>query len=392
MMRSIAAPAATIAAALVLAGLVLAGPLLGSAHAAPPPCSVAPTVHTSAATEVTATGATLSGTVNPNGCDTTYDFEYGGTTAYGATTTGATGGAGTSAQTLSATLTGLSPQTTYHVRIVATNAAGPADGNDVSFTTPASCAPGTGTLPTVVTSAATGVTATDATLHGTVDPQSCATNAYFVYGQTTAYGAKTATVSAGSGTAAKSISAAISGLAPHTTYHARLIATSAVGTTEGPDVTFTTPVSCAPGTGSRPAVVTRPATSVTVSGAKLTGTVNPDGCATTYRFEYGGTSAYGASTGSHSAGAGTTAVSAAVAISKLNPSTTYHFRLVATSAVGSVNGADVTFTTPADCKAGSPRPPPSRPSRRPPSATAVRRSTPRSIRAGARRPTTSTMA
>ena len=337
--------------------IALAGVQAGSALAAPAPCTVVPTVHTSSPANVTATGATVQGTLNPNGCETSYDFEYGGTTAYGAATAGATGGTGTTGVTVSATLSGLSPQTTYHVRLVATSAAGPAEGNDVTFTTPPSCAPGTGTLPAVTTGAATGITAADAALHGTVNPQACATNYYFEYGTTTAYGAKTAVGSAGTGTAATSVSAAITGLAAHTTYHARLVATSAVGTTTGPDVTFTTAVSCAPHTGTAPAVVTKPATGLSTTGAKLTGSVTPNGCATTYVFDYGTTSAYGATTSSHSAGSGTAAVAVSTSISKLTPSTTYHFRLVATSATGTSDGADATFTTPADCRPGKTPPP-----------------------------------
>lgn len=330
---------------------------VGPATAAAAPCTVAPTVHTGSATNVTATGATAQGTVNPNGCATTYQFEYGGTSAYGATTTSASAGAGTAAGAVSTTLTGLSPQSTYHVRVVATSTAGTSDGADVTFTTPPSCAPGTGTVPAVVTSAASGVTATDATLHGSVNPESCATTYDFEYGTTTAYGARTAVASAGSGASAGSVSAAISGLAAHTTYHARLVATSAVGTTDGPDVTFTTAVSCAPRTGSAPTAVTRPATSLTISGAKLTGAVTPNGCATTYHFQYGASTAYGSTTASHSAGSGAAAVAVSASVSKLTPATTYHFRLVATSATGTTDGSDVVFTTPADCRAGKSAPP-----------------------------------
>jgi hypothetical protein len=349
----------TIAALLtaLAATIAMAATQVGPAAAASAPCTVAPTVHTSATTNVIATGATAQGTVNPNGCATTYQFEYGGTAAYGAATTSASAGAGTTAGAVSATLAGLAPQTTYHVRLVATSAAGPTDGGDVTFTTPPSCAPGTGTLPAVVTSAPSSITATDATLRGTVNPESCATTYDFEYGTTTAYGSKTAVASAGSGASVRSVSAAISGLAAHTTYHARLVATSAVGTTDGPDVTFTTAVSCAPHTGSEPTVVTRPATSLTVSGAKLTGAVTPNGCATTYHFEYGGTPAYGATTASHSAGSSTAAVAVSASIAKLMPATTYHFRLVATSASGTTDGNDVSFTTPADCRAGKSAPP-----------------------------------
>jgi hypothetical protein len=92
--------------------------------------------------------------------------------------------------------------------------------------------------------------------------------------------------------------------------------------------------------GRSPAVVTGAASSVTASGATLGGSVNGDGQATTYRFEYGTTSAYGSLTPVRDAGA---QVSADVA--GLGGGTVYHYRLVATNATGSARGADATFTT-----------------------------------------------
>lgn len=95
----------------------------------------APTVTTEPATAVTTTGATLHGTVNPNGAATTVSFEWGTTTAYGQTTPGQAVGAGTTAQAVSAALTGLAPCTTYHYRAKATSAGGTTTGEDASFRT-----------------------------------------------------------------------------------------------------------------------------------------------------------------------------------------------------------------------------------------------------------------
>jgi hypothetical protein len=82
--------------------------------------------------------------------------------------------------------------------------------------------------------------------------------------------------------------------------------------------------------------------------ATLTATVNPEGNTTTYRFEYGLTSSYGSSApspeGSLSASFNNEPVS--VAIAKLIPGTTYHYRVVATDSKGrTAIGADATFTT-----------------------------------------------
>jgi hypothetical protein len=99
--------------------------------------------------------------------------------------------------------------------------------------------------PTATTTAATAITETTATLNGTVDPEGTDTSWYFEYGTTTAYGARTATQGPEKGNAAKSVSSTVTGLAPSTTYHYRLVASSAAGTSNGADMTFTTG---APGT------------------------------------------------------------------------------------------------------------------------------------------------
>lgn len=95
-----------------------------------------PTVQTGAATGVTSAAATLTGTVNPQGTATSYRFEYGTTTAYGATTTTVDAGAGSAPVAASAALTGRSPNTTYHYRLVALRGGVVvATGEDRTFTT-----------------------------------------------------------------------------------------------------------------------------------------------------------------------------------------------------------------------------------------------------------------
>ncbi len=110
---------------------------LTTASSSPPPTTAAPAATTTAATSVASTTATVNGSVNPNGLATTYSFEYGTTTAYGTTTSSVSAGSGTSATTVSASLTGLSPGTTYDVQLVAQNADGTTGGGNITFTTPA---------------------------------------------------------------------------------------------------------------------------------------------------------------------------------------------------------------------------------------------------------------
>ncbi len=98
---------------------------------------VLPKATTESASSITATQATLKGTVNPEASDTTYYFEYGPTTAYGTKipTKAATAGSGTSNVAVAQTPTGLTEGTTYHYRLVASNEAGTKLGNDVAFGT-----------------------------------------------------------------------------------------------------------------------------------------------------------------------------------------------------------------------------------------------------------------
>jgi Fibronectin type III domain len=95
-----------------------------------------PTASTSGASGVQGTQAALNGTVNPDGVDTHYYFQYGETTAYGSSTSPVDAGSGINSVPESATVTGLKPGTTYHYRIVATSAGGEVKGSDQTVTTP----------------------------------------------------------------------------------------------------------------------------------------------------------------------------------------------------------------------------------------------------------------
>ncbi len=94
-----------------------------------------------------------------------------------------------------------------------------------------------------------------------------------------------------------------------------------------------------------PSVTTGPVSSVTVTGAMLSGSVNPNGTASAYHFDYGTSTTYGAQTAATSAGSGTAAVAASAGLSGLKSGTVYHYRLAAASTAGAAFGADQTFRT-----------------------------------------------
>ena len=119
-------------AALAVLGLALAAP---SAMA-----DQRPTAQTGAATVSAPTSATLAGVVDPNGSDTWYSFVYG-VGRYDGYTPLARAGAGPDPVAVSAPIAGLTPATTYHVRLIAFSHHGFARGDDVPFTTAAAFAP-----------------------------------------------------------------------------------------------------------------------------------------------------------------------------------------------------------------------------------------------------------
>ncbi len=118
----------------------------------------APAVTTESAADVTTSDATLHAMVNPNREEVSECvFEYGTTASYGSSAPcSSSPGSGGSAVAVSAALTGLSLDTTYHFRISATSAQGTHAGADVTFTTLETGATDETTEPTVPAEAADG--------------------------------------------------------------------------------------------------------------------------------------------------------------------------------------------------------------------------------------------
>lgn len=87
------------------------------------------------AAAVTATEATLSAGVNPNGLATTYQFEYGTDPSYGNATQTKSIGSDEAFHPVSIALSGLLPGTTYHWRVTVNNSSGSVHGPDQTFTT-----------------------------------------------------------------------------------------------------------------------------------------------------------------------------------------------------------------------------------------------------------------
>jgi hypothetical protein len=195
--------------------------------------------------------------------------------------------------------------------------------------------------PTVSTLSASSITQRAATLRADVNPHGAATTYAFQYGTSTAYGAQTAQHSAGSGTSFKQVSVRISGLTPGVRYHYRVIASNADGTSVGADHSFKTQLPPA----KPPAVLGTAPFAPDASGVTFTALLNPNGATTTYRFQYGTSTAYGLETFGKSLGAGVVPQSVSFRVNSLAPHTTYHFRVVASNRAGTTVGPDTLAQT-----------------------------------------------
>ncbi len=112
---------------LVAAAALLVALALPSAAAA---AASTPKVNTGPAREVSYGSAVLAGTVNPNGSNASYYFQYGVTRAYGSQTMIADAGSGNKAVAVRLAISGLQPLTVYHYRLVAVNSSGATIGDD----------------------------------------------------------------------------------------------------------------------------------------------------------------------------------------------------------------------------------------------------------------------
>jgi len=289
----------------------------------------APVAVTGEATSVGATSAVVAGMVDPGGEATSWYVEYGASTSYGSRTDARSAGNGTAPVDVSGQLRGLQTGATYHYRLVATNAGGTSRGADKTFSTRAA--------PTVVTSPAWSLGPTSATVGGTVDPNGRSTGWWVEYGTSTSYGSRTDTQSAGSGSSAVNVSVRLNGLRAGVTYHFRLVAANDLGTARGADRSFRTDLA--------PSVSTGAVDGVSVSGARVHGTVNPQGRGTVAWFEYGTTSALGSRSGDQDAGFGTRSARVSAQLSGLQPGTRYYYRVAARSDAGTTLGKTRSFTT-----------------------------------------------
>jgi hypothetical protein len=176
----------------------------------------------------------LNGTVDPDGEPvTSCEFEYGTETSYGSTAPCEPApGSGSSPVAVHAKVSGLTPLTSYHYRLVAGDAHGSNPGLDHTFIAPE--------RPQVEGESALRITSGSAELVAQVNPGATDTTYRIEYGPTTSYETRVSG-DAGSGTSAATVRLLVQGLQPDSTYHFRVVAGNAVQReVTGPDQEFHT--------------------------------------------------------------------------------------------------------------------------------------------------------
>ncbi|HTD08623.1 MAG TPA: hypothetical protein VK680_07005 [Solirubrobacteraceae bacterium] len=309
--------------------------------------------------------ATLEAQVNPNNQEMTYSFEYSaeatGEILEGTVTTlpGAQSLAPEFGERTASVPTGadLEAARTYFYRVVAKNATGTTIGKVEEFTTP------TAEPPVVGSESTAGVTSTDARLEAKVNPNYQETRYRFEYAvseQMVLEGMGTVLEGSPPAPPLAAVSEELpagpldlgSGLTPGETYFYRVVATNSAGVTEGPVQSFTT-------LAAAPILTAGDAEDVTATTAALSGSVDPHGGESSYRFAYisqadyevaleedpGDPFALAKLSQVASLPAGHEPVPVTLGVEELNPGTVYDFALVASNSGGDAVGPPSSFTT-----------------------------------------------
>jgi hypothetical protein len=197
-------------------------------------------LNTDPASGLTASSAILNGSLNPDGLDTQYFFQYGPSLEYGLVTPAMDAPPGSSIASLPGVeLTALQAGRTYHYRLVASNEFGTTVGKDMSFRV--------GARPGIAALGTESVTDTSAELTARIDPVGFDTSYRFEYGETNGYGTAVPALDGelpGDGGTAE-VRESIQGLIPGVVYHFRVTASNQWGTRTSEDGTFSfRPPSC----------------------------------------------------------------------------------------------------------------------------------------------------
>jgi peptidoglycan/xylan/chitin deacetylase (PgdA/CDA1 family) len=294
--------------------------------------AIVPSLTTTTAFQIGRTTANSGGIITSNGgaavsvSGVCWDTVHSPSIAGSHTTDGTANGSFTS------NITGLLPNTSYHIRAYATNNAGTSYGNELSFTTNPII------IPTLTSTIVTAISSESAVSGGSISDNGGAS--------ITARGVCWSTTSSptinddktSNGTGKGSFTSHITGLQPGTIYHVRAYSTNSAGTAYGNDRTFTTSVTV-------PSVTTSQAYAVTQTTASSGGSISSNGGATVSASGIcWGTSNNPLITDSHTSD-GIEVGDFTSSLTDLLPNTLYYIRAYATNSVGTSYGNEISFTT-----------------------------------------------
>ncbi len=294
---------------------------------------VIPTLTTTAVTELTTTTAVSGGNITSDGGGAILSRGVCWSATAGPTIANSKTSNGTGTGYFISSIAGLTPSTEYHLRAYATNSAGTAYGNDITFTA------STVVLPALTTTAVTAITLTTAVSGGniTTDGGGSVTARGVCWSTTTAPTIANSKTTDDTGTG--NFTSNLTSLLPGTTYYVRSYATNAAGTAYGNEISFVTlPV-------TPPVVTTTAATSITQNSAASGGNVTSDGGGeVTARGICWSNSANPTTDNSKTSNGPGNGVFTS-SLTDLIPGTTYHIRAYAVNSAGTAYGSDISFTT-----------------------------------------------
>jgi uncharacterized protein (TIGR02145 family) len=293
--------------------------------------AVLPTITTIAVTFITTTTATSGGTVSSDGGAPVTMRGVCWSTTTGSSTANSKTTDGTGTGNYSSSISGLTPGITYYVRAYATNSAGTVYGNELSFTATAL------SLPTLSTTAITGITQTTVTSGGNITSDGGASVTVRGVCWSTFVNPTTTDNTTSNSTGSGSFVSSLTGLTSNTTYYVRAYATNIVGTAYGNQVSFKTALLL-------PTLTTDNVSVITPTTAICGGNITSEGDApvTARGVCWGTTTSPTTANSKTDDGSGTgTFISY---LTGLTHGATYYVRAYAINSGGTVYGNEVSFT------------------------------------------------
>lgn len=291
---------------------------------------IIPTLTTRTISGITSTTSVSGGTISDNGGASITARGVCWSTASSPTIDDDKTSNGTGKGSYTSNISGLEPGTMYHVRAYATNSAGTAYGNELTFTTSV-------TVPSLTTSEASAVTQTAATSGGIITSNGGATvsNSGICWG--ILHNPSLADSYTSEGIETGSFTSYMTDLSPNTRYYVRAYATNSVGTSYGNEISFATDLE------SGAAVSTNQATSITATTAVSGGTIIDDGNGPVSARGICWATTPSPSVSDNLTSNGTGFGSFTSNLTGLTPGTRYYVRAYATNGLGTIYGNEVTF-------------------------------------------------